>query len=148
MMEWSTRAADDIFLISDAGELRRHLSSSTYEMPIYIPSRGISPEEILELISTLQPRLVIVDLSFHGETGSQLIRKITTRRSSPLILAVSPTHTEQSARARRALIAGATGYLTQEELSDQLEQAVQRMTAGEIFLSDETKEMLHRSVYA
>lgn len=147
MINWST-AADVIFLISDSPDVRRRLSSSSHDMPIYIPSRGIPPEEVFELISTLEPAVVIVDLSFDDERGSRMIRRLSARRSSPLVLAVSPERTDRTQGARQALIAGATGYLTRAELSDELERAVKRMTGGEIFLSEATKKTLNNPLYA
>lgn len=146
MTEPTPPSAQDICLISKDSRLSQRLSSALNNRSIYIPPANVSAEKILELIPTMQPTLVVVDLSFQDDRGLGLIRRLTRRQSSPLILAVGPARVDREAHARRALIAGATGYLSDDEVPEEAERAVQRMNAGNIFLSEQTKDRLYSPV--
>jgi DNA-binding NarL/FixJ family response regulator len=143
MKERTPQTTQDIYLVSDDTRLRRQLSSALEECSIYRPPTNVSAENLLDMMPTIQSALVVVDLSFQDNGGFSLIRQLTGYQSSPLILAVSPDRLDRAAYARRALIAGATGYLSEEEIPEKFVRAIRRMTAGNIFLSDRTKERLH-----
>ena len=145
MTELTPPAAQDICLISEDARLRQQLTSTLEDRSVYIPPVTMSAERLLTLLPTMQPVLVVVDLSLESKRGFGIIRQMTGQQSSPLILAVGPGRLDRATCARQALIAGATGYLSEEEVAEHLPRALQKMKAGHIFLSEETKECLRPS---
>ena len=145
MTELTPPTAQDIYLISEDARLSQKLSSTLEDHSIYIPPANMSANKLLDLLPTMEPVLVVVDLSLASKRGFRIIRQMTVQRSSPLILAVGPGRLDRATCARQSLIAGATGYLSEDEIADTLSRALQQMKAGHIFLSEETKECLRPS---
>lgn len=72
--------------------------------------------------------LVLLDMTMPGISGVNLIRRIRTQDSAPPILVLS-MHNELQI-ARRALAAGASGYLTKDNRPDVLIAAVRKVASG------------------
>ncbi len=88
----------------------------------------------MDAVVTLKPDLAIVDLSLHGKPGLELIKDIKARQEDLPMLVLS-MHDERL-YAERALRAGARGYIMKEEATDKIIQAIRRILAGEIYVSD------------
>jgi DNA-binding NarL/FixJ family response regulator len=88
----------------------------------------------LGVIRSAKPNLVIVDLTLKGLTGLDLIKEIRLRHPKLLILVVS-MH-DESLYAERAIHAGARGYITKQEATKKILQAIRRVLSGEIYLSE------------
>ena len=142
MTELTPPTAQDIYLISENARLSQQISSTLEDRSVYIPPVNMSAEKHLDLMPTMQPMLVVVDLSLQSDRGFHLIRRMTHQQSGPLVLAVGSGDLDRATWARQALIAGATGYLSEEEVAEQLSRAVRRMKAGEVFVSERTEKRL------
>ena len=94
----------------------------------------------LSLIEKHKPHLVIVDLSLRGTHGIELIKDIIARQPEQPILVLS-MH-DESVFAERALRAGARGYITKHEATDQVMLAIRRVLDGQIYLSDKMAAQL------
>ncbi len=88
----------------------------------------------MDAVVTLKPDLAIVDLSLHGKPGLELIKDIKARQEDLPMLVLS-MHDERL-YAERALRAGARGYIMKEEATEKIIQAIRRILAGEIYVSD------------
>jgi len=89
--------------------------------------------EALETISACRLNLVIVDITLKNSDGVELIKDIHSRWPSLLILVVS-MH-DESLYAERVLRAGARGYITKQEATRSILQAIRTVLQGQIFLS-------------
>ncbi|MFC5428785.1 response regulator [Paraburkholderia denitrificans] len=81
----------------------------------------------------LQPEVVIMDISLPGTSGIEAMRRMLARDSAARILIFS-VH-EDSVFVRRALDAGATGYVTKSSAPDVLVEAVHAVARGVRYLS-------------
>lgn len=90
-----------------------------------------------KLYRRLCPEAVIVDLSMQGDRlgGLPLIRRICSHDPSARILVLS-MHSDPII-VRRALEAGATGYVLKDTSSEDLIKAFEKVRAGTPYLSDE-----------
>lgn len=85
-------------------------------------------------IRTLEPDVVIVDLTLGQGDGLELVRDVRAQRSGLPMLVLS-MH-EESIYAERMLAAGARGYIMKEAASEQLLIALRRVLAGKVYLSE------------
>ncbi len=97
-------------------------------------------EEVLNGFETRTPDLAIVDLSFGGGSGVEVVRKLHEARPSLPILVLA-WH-DDPFRAAHALRAGARGYLTRSDDPETVVTAVRRLLEGGLYVSDELNEKL------
>ncbi len=89
--------------------------------------------EALEVIATIRPQLAIVDLSLKKSLGIELIKDLQIREPDVMILVVSMQ--DELIHAERCIRAGARGYITKQQASRHVMQAIRQVLAGEIYLS-------------
>jgi DNA-binding NarL/FixJ family response regulator len=87
---------------------------------------------------------VVLDLSMPGRSGIDLLAEIKHREPELPVLIMSLHGEEQF--AVRALRAGASGYLTKAAAPDQLITAIQKITRGGRYISEELAERLAADV--
>jgi len=90
--------------------------------------------DALRLFSELSPNAVIADLSLKSGSGIDLIKQIRAIDANVPVLVLS-MH-DESFHAERALRAGARGYLTKQEASEQVITALHQILDGEIYVSE------------
>jgi DNA-binding NarL/FixJ family response regulator len=101
--------------------------------------------EALRLIAKTMPDAAIIDISLKTGNGMDLIKRIKDRNDHVRILVWS-MHSE-SLYAERVLRAGALGYINKDQATEQIVEAVRRVLAGKVWLSEPMAErMLQRSV--
>jgi DNA-binding NarL/FixJ family response regulator len=89
--------------------------------------------EAVRLVGETKPDLVIVDISLGGTNGIDLIKNLKAN-DAELSLLVLSMH-DESLYAERALRAGAMGYVMKHEPPNTVKTAIQRVLAGEMYLS-------------
>jgi two-component system, NarL family, invasion response regulator UvrY len=97
-------------------------------------------DETLEQIRKQDWEIVILDISMPGKSGLDILEEIRRVRPRLPILLLSMHPEEQF--ARRALKAGAAGYLTKESVPDELKKAVRKALAGGRYVSTALAEKL------
>jgi len=90
----------------------------------------------LQAIETSRPNLVVIDLTLKNSSGMELIKDIQVQRPGLLILVVS-MHNE-NLYAERVLRAGARGYITKQQATRDILQAIRRVLSGGIYLNEAT----------
>jgi DNA-binding NarL/FixJ family response regulator len=102
-----------------------------------------SAQGALQLLEKQKLDLVLLDISLAEGSGLDVLKDLKTRfpNLSTLILSMH----EESLYAERALRAGARGYIMKGASCEELIQAIRRVLAGEIYLSESmTKTALAR----
>lgn len=100
--------------------------------------------EALALIGSVEPLLVIVDLSLKTSLGFDLIKDLQAIHPRILILMVSMR--DELIYAERCLRAGAHGYITKQQASRHVILAIRKVLSGEVYLSEVvTAQMIERS---
>lgn len=96
--------------------------------------------EALSQYSTLSPDLTLIDIKLEDGNGIELIKEIYSRDSAAKMLVVSAF--DESLYAKRALRAGALGYVNKRELQDNVIDAIRTALRGERYLSPKITQQL------
>lgn len=105
-----------------------------------------SAPQALALVAKFSPQLAIVDITLKSANGIELTKDIRAFAPNTQVLVVS-MHGE-NVYAERALRAGAMGYLMKDEAVEKILTAIERIMAGEVYVSDRIKgRMLQRFVH-
>lgn len=101
-----------------------------------------SAQEALEEAKHANPHLAIVDVTLKDSNGIELIRELRARHRRIKVLVIS-AH-DENLYAERALEAGALGYINKQEATGQLIDAVRKVLAGEVYVSNAISAKLLR----
>ena len=88
----------------------------------------------MKAVAELKPDLAVVDISLEGSNGIDLIKNLKARHEDLPVLVVS-MH-DESLYAERALRAGAQGYIMKNQPIKIVRDAIFKVLAGDIFLSE------------
>lgn len=92
--------------------------------------------EALKLITELTPDLVLLDITMPDGSGFDVLQHVS--KSFAEIRVIVLTVHEAGEYAIRALREGAAGFLPKSAASTELEQAIQTVMKGEVYISPET----------
>ncbi len=92
--------------------------------------------EAIQLITELKPALVLLDITMPDGSGFDVLGHVT--KNFPDTKVIVLTVHEAGEYAIRALREGAAGFLPKSAASTELEQAIQTVIRGEVYISDET----------
>lgn len=105
-----------------------------------VVAEAANAAQTLDAVQAVAADLLVSDLTMPGTGGMQLLEQLRRRHPALPILILS-MHDEPTT-VRRALQAGATGYLTKESSPDTLHAAVRHVAAGERFIPPALAETL------
>ena len=97
---------------------------------IEVVAEATNGEEALELCNRHSPDILLLDLRMPKKDGLQVITELAARRSSKPRIVVMTTY-ESEEDIRRALKAGAKGYLVKGTEPQQIWESVRKVAAGE-----------------
>jgi two-component system invasion response regulator UvrY len=103
-----------------------------------IVGEAASVPELFQRLDSVHPDVVILDLSMPGPDLVEALRTLRERNVRTLVLSMSP----ESPYARRAISAGASGYLGKELTPDELINALWHVHEGRTYLSPSLAEKL------
>jgi DNA-binding NarL/FixJ family response regulator len=92
-----------------------------------------SGREALDLISKLKPTLVLADISLPDTNGLEMVKNIHSLFPRLPVLVIS-MH-DESLYAERVLRAGGRGYIMKQEGGRKILEAIQRVLAGDVYVS-------------
>lgn len=115
------------------------------ESDLQVSGEAEERHEALRIIEQTSPGLAIVDLSLKDSLGIELIKDLHARYPAVKILVVSMQ--DEQIYAERCIRAGARGYITKQQASRHVMQAIRRVLAGEFYLSSTVAtQLLSRSL--
>ena len=91
-------------------------------------------QRAVQLMDTLKPDILIVDISLNGPDGLDLLKYIRARDPALPVLILS-MH-DEALYAERALRAGAKGYVMKRESTKSVITAIRRVLSGEVYISE------------
>ena len=125
-----------IVLVDDHAVVRAGVKRLLEQEDLFeVTGEAENGEKAYQLFGELSPDVMVMDLSMPGMGGLEAIRRILMRYEKAKILVLS-MH-EDLSFANQALKLGAKGYLIKNTLGDDLVKAIQAISKGEVFLSDE-----------
>lgn len=108
-----------------------HLIEKTNDM--VVSGEADNVRDGLATIEEKRPSIVIVDITLKGSSGLELLKDLRAAGSKIPVLVLS-MH-DESLYAERALHAGARGYLTKHEASEDVIVAIRQILRGNIYLN-------------
>ncbi|MBU1670679.1 MAG: response regulator transcription factor [Actinobacteria bacterium] len=104
-----------------------------------------SGEEAIEMVESVKPDVILMDISMPGMNGIQATKLI--REKNPEAKVVILTMLDQEGYVYEAIKAGATGYMLKSTSSDDLVNAIQTVHEGKALLHpDATAQLLKEFV--
>jgi DNA-binding NarL/FixJ family response regulator len=96
---------------------------------------GEAPEghEALKLIAELRPDIALLDISMPGMNGLEVAARVAAEHPQTRVILLS-MHVDQE-YVRRAMVAGAAGYLVKNAHANELRLAVEAVARGDTWLS-------------
>ena len=91
-------------------------------------------QQAMEMIQSMRPDAAILDITLKGSSGLELLKELKAQSIALPVLVLS-MH-DESLYAERAIRAGGMGYITKDEASEKVMQAIRKVVDGEIYLSD------------
>jgi DNA-binding NarL/FixJ family response regulator len=100
---------------------------------VTVVGEASSGEEGLKKIEELKPHVVFMDLNLPGISGIDVTRRLKIERPMTKVIVLS-VHTDE-AYVYRALEAGAAAYIVKQGGAQELEDALNAVTSGHVYLS-------------
>ena len=107
---------------------------------ITVVGEAADGEALLKGLAEWRADVIVMDLSMPGLGGLETLRRLRAKDSTPPVLVLS-AH-EDTAHPRRALNAGALGYLSKRSAPETLPEAVRAVAAGKRYLDSQTAQNL------
>ena len=103
-----------------------------------------SGEELLQRLRTLEPDVIILDVSLPGRSGLEVLKQVKIFYPDIHVLILSMYPEDQF--AIRMLKAGASGYLHKDSEPDVLIDAIRTIDSGGEYLSPQITKLLYREM--
>ena len=97
-------------------------------------------DEALDLLGTMGPDLVVIDISLQYQDGLTLIKQVKESEYNVPILCLS-MH-EELYYAEQCLRAGANGFITKSEPCEVIISGIEKILGGEIYLSESIRRQM------
>ncbi|MBL9138135.1 MAG: response regulator transcription factor [Verrucomicrobiales bacterium] len=122
-----------IFLAEDQTILRQSLKSLIEDYPdLRVVGEAADGEEAVRLVKSLHPDIVVMDISMPRTDGIQAAAAI--KQACPEVKVLVLTVHETKSHIRRALQAGASGYVVKRSAAEELIQALRAVAAEGVYL--------------
>ena len=126
-----------VVLADDHQAFRKALRSMLEHDPgIAIVGEAGDGNELLDLVRSLQPDVVVTDIRMPGVGGIAALRQLVADHPGVKVIVVSVT--SESQFATEMLSAGASAYVTKADAVE-LPQAIHAVASGSSYLSTEVK---------
>jgi DNA-binding NarL/FixJ family response regulator len=124
-----------VVIVDDHPMFRERLSQLiNLELDMEVCGEADDAQEAIRIIRDTSPDLAIVDITLKGSSGLELVKSIKALSFAIPVLVLS-MH-DESLYAERALRAGASGYITKHQATEEVLAAIRRVLSGEIYLSE------------
>jgi DNA-binding NarL/FixJ family response regulator len=133
-----------IVLVDDHPMVRERLAEVINREPdLSVCGEAEDRAGALEIVERVKPTLAIVDLTLKRSNGLDLIKDLRVMHPELLILVLSMQ--DENLYAERVIRAGAHGFITKQEATRKILDAIRQVMAGKVFLSEEiSAEILSR----
>jgi DNA-binding NarL/FixJ family response regulator len=111
-----------------------------HERDLAVAGEAGTAAEALALVEKIRPALVLLDISLPDRNGLELIKDLHALRPELPVLVIS-MH-DESLHAERVLRAGARGYIMKQEGGGKILDAIRRVLAGDIYVSEKMSALI------
>jgi DNA-binding NarL/FixJ family response regulator len=133
-----------VVLADDHPIVRAGVREALKEIPgVEVVGEASDGHAAIELVKSTHPDVVFMDISMPGLNGLEATERII--KALPQVRVIILSRHENEEYYWRALRVGASGYLLKNSLIAELKAALQRVAAGELYLSHEiSTRMRHK----
>ena len=135
-----------VLIVDDHSVVREGLRAILERAGFHVVGEAANGREAVEKCRALRPDVVLLDIRMPGEDGLHALGRI--KEQMPQIRVIILTTYTNPGYLARAIVAGATGYLTKEASSEQIIGAIRAAVSGEQLLDQNVLKMALRSVAA
>ena len=137
-----------ILIVDDHPVVREGLAMLIARQPdLEVCGEAADVPEAVRQASATSPDVAVIDIGLQTGNGLDLIRRLKARNERLRILVWSMFG--ERLYAERAIHAGALGYITKEQATDQIIDAIRRVREGKVYVSAAVADrMLKRAVGA
>lgn len=129
-----------VMLVDDHVLVRMGFRMLLGDAAIEVAAEADDGEQACQAYARVQPDVVVLDLSMPGMGGLEALRRLLAQDAQARVLVLS-AH-EDTAHPRRALKAGALGYLAKRSAPDELINAVRTVAQGRRYVDARTAQAL------
>jgi DNA-binding NarL/FixJ family response regulator len=134
-----------ILIVDDHAVMREGLVAQiNRESGLVVCGQAETAGAAVAAVESLNPDLVLADITLPGRNGLELIRDLKSLRPGLPVLVLS-MH-DAALFAERVLRAGGRGYVSKQQSGQKLIQAIRQVLDGRIYLSDEVSTQLFDSL--
>ncbi|HSY43507.1 MAG TPA: response regulator transcription factor [Candidatus Acidoferrum sp.] len=134
-------AKKKILVVDDHPLVREWLANLIQQQPdLSVSSETESAPSALSAVDTAKPDLVIVDINLKNSSGIELIKSL--KESHPEVPVLVLSMHDESLYAERVFRAGARGYVNKRETAQKVVEAIRRVLAGKLYVSEKAAEIL------
>lgn len=105
-----------------------------------VVAEAANGEDALNLIRTVKPDVVLLDMKMPGIDGWEVIRRL--KKSQPEVKIIALTAICVDSLPTRVLQLGAMGYLTKDSGIEEMAAAIRKVAAGDRYLSAEIAQKM------
>jgi len=128
-----------VLIVDDHPAVREGLAIRIAQHPhLEVCGEAADVGEALQIVAEARPDVAVIDISLKTGDGIDLIRRIKSRNQSIKMLVWSMFSDSQY--AERAIRAGAMGYINKGQATAKIIEAIDRVLAGKIYLSEEVAD--------
>ena len=125
-----------VLLADDHTLVRAGIRALLEQLPgVEVAGEASDGREVIDLIKTHQPDVVLMDITMPGLNGLQALARITRDFPPVRVIILSMHHNDEY--VLQALKSGASGYLLKRAATAELAAALKGVVGGEIYLSRE-----------
>jgi DNA-binding NarL/FixJ family response regulator len=126
-----------VFIVDDHPVFRDGLVRIVEQLPgLKVCGEADNAKQAFEDIMSLNPDLVLMDISLPGKSGLELLQDVHAVKPELPVLVVS-MH-DESLYAERVLRAGGRGYIMKQEGPELMMQAILKVLNGQVYASERT----------
>jgi len=105
-----------------------------------VEGAACSGEELIEMLTTIRPRIVLMDINMSGMSGFEATSQVRKVSLGSKIIGVS-MHS-MPAYAKKMLKMGASGYVTKNSSKEEFFKAIIEVNNGNIYICEEVKNII------
>jgi two-component system invasion response regulator UvrY len=130
-----------VLVVDDHEIVREGLKMVFNRTPnVRVQGEACNGQEAIEKARTVPCDIVLLDVALPDKDGLDVLKAIHTEK--PALPVLVYTMFPESRFALRALRAGASGYITKDRLSENLLEAIERVSTGRKYVSHELGEAM------
>lgn len=136
-----TTGTTRILIVDDHPLVREGLIGLLSAQPDFaVCGEAAGLDEARRIVANTKPDVALIDLTLSDGTGIELIKEFKAKFPDVKLLVVS-MH-DESLFAERALRAGAVGYVSKQEASRTIVQAIRTILGGKLYLSPNLTDLV------